>query len=1537
MRRGAFRPVAMPGVDASRPSVDDVAAAFMNAKSGPDLPVFLVPSPSWVISMGSVCRRDECRFVGLRLNGLRSFLVAALIGGSVVGIWQIPGWQGAMHGGHARGVAGAADTPAVAVAAPDAASSDTAKPAGWLTVSPGDKFVIIGNTLAERMQHDGYFETALQSRFPDHRLTVRNLGWSADEIDLRPRSANFDDHGHRLVDHAPNVVLAMFGLNESFAGPSGLESFRTRFEKFLTGTRDQLDPSAQLVICSPIPHENLGQAELPDGSATNANVRLYMEAMKSASDAAGVRFVDLFSPLQAAMAASTRPLTINGIHLNRRGNEVLGRVLDVSLFGPKPKSAPIDSAAVRAAVVEKNRQFFFDYRAVNGYYIYGGRKNPYGVVNFPEEFAKLRKMIAVRDQRIWDIAQGKPVPDEIDDSSTGELSPIESNYSADIVYLSPEESLQKFKLTDGFEIELVVSELDFPEMVNPVALDIDARGRLWVTTNPSYPQYLPGTPPDDKVLIYEDTNGDGRADKQTVFADKLHLPIGIALGDGGAYVSQQPDLMFLKDTNGDGICDTRERVLHGFDSADSHHALSAFVFGPDGALYFQEGTFHFSQVETPRGPQRVRDAAVFRYEPRTAKFEIFVSYNFANPWGHCFDRWGQNFVADASPGSNYFAAPFSGDVIYPHKHRQMQQFLVKQWRPTAACLIVGNRHFPETLQGNYLINNTIGFLGTLNYRMTDEGSGFKGSPVEPLVSSSDTNYRPIDMKFGPDGALYIVDWFNPLIGHMQHNLRDPNRDKQHGRIWRVRHKDQPLAEIPEIEGAPLDHLVSLLEQYDNTIRHLARMELRTRDTAEVVAAIDAWLARQEGDSEATEHRRLEALWVMQQHDRVRPELLRQVLDSQDYRARAAATRVLSYWRDRIPEATEWLVALAGDEAARVRLEAVRAASFYLDADEGRRVVAMALEHPLDDYLNYVINETNTTLDRRGPSRATGDDRLILQVVSGEVADSQIVSQVRAALAGANATQLGQLADAVLRGEYSDGNRATAITDLVVAAQSKRLQSTFDVDTAVRRLEDARRRGRADVIVGIARLAGAWEIKELIFPLRDAARDPATPGEAVDAALAAIVRFNTPSAGDTRGQFLRDDLSPELRLRFAGAVAPVSVPQATRALAMAIESGIGSRQADPLVQATRAILADANGLRQLTSALQPIDPDADTAKLLLRALFAAEVRIGPLVERLSEIAGIGGPSEPLTPEQRQAMVRRIETEGDPAQGQWVYRRQELNCIQCHAISNAGGNVGPDLSGIGVNSPTEYLLESILEPSAAIKEAYLTRQVLTADGIVLRGVQVDRDDRRLILRDENGREIVVPIDDIEDESEGKSLMPEGQHHLLTEDELIDLVAFLAALGKPGEYAVQTRPTINRVDTLAEAPVDFAWDRRPGELVKALDELPVTAWQPAYALINGVLPAESLSAAARQSDRSAPLVLRGHVDIGVAGPLAVKVIGPQRVRLILGDREVEPGAVSDWPVGRQAVQVIVPAGEAVESVLIEVVKPAGSTAQFTIVGGS
>lgn len=837
-----------------------------------------------------------------------------------------------------------------------------------LTPKKGDHVVLIGNTLAERLQYSNNWETLLHSRFPQEELVVRNLGWSADELTLRPRSQAFDDHGHKLTDHKPDILIAFFGFNESFAGPAGLKKFEADLEKQINEwktTKYNGKTAPQVALVSPIAHENLGDPNLPDGTANNKNIALYTEAMRKLAAKHEIVFVDLFTPSQKLYAEGKQKLTFNGVHLTAAGEKAIAPALDEGLFGPRPADAGkgVDLAALKAEIDEKNWQFFMDHRAVNGFYIYGGRKNPFGTVNFPREFAKLRKMIANRDARIWAVAQGKKVPAEIDDSNTGNLEAIPTNFKGKIEVKKPEESLKDFKLPAGYEINLFASEVEFPELQNPVQFAFDNRGRLWVATMPSYPMYYPGIKPNDRILILEDTNGDGKADKKTVFAEGLHVPTGIALGNGGCYVAQQPNLVFLKDTDGDDKADYREIIAHGFDSADSHHSISAFRWGPGGDLYFMEGTFHHTQIETPYGPTRLKNAGVFRHEPLRHRTDVFVSYGFANPWGICWDKWGQTFLADASGGANYFATAFSGDVDYPTKHPGMQQFLTKQWRPTCGCQTVSSRNFPDEVQGDYLLNNCIGFLGTLQYRFKDKGSGFEATPVEPLLQSKDPNFRPVDLRFGPDGALYICDWFNPLVGHMQHSLRDPNRDKSHGRIWRVTYKDRPLVKTPKIEGATIPALLDCLKEYEEYTREHAKQELRTRNPKEVETALVEWVKKLDPKDKEHGHHLLEALWVRQYIERVNEAFLKQLLRHTDPKVRAAATRVLCYWRDRVAKPLDLLKAQAQDDHPRVRLEAIRALSFF-DSPEALEIAVETLTLPQDYYLEYTLKETMKTLDAR---------------------------------------------------------------------------------------------------------------------------------------------------------------------------------------------------------------------------------------------------------------------------------------------------------------------------------------------------------------------------------------------------------------------------------------------------------------------------------------------------------------------------------------------------------------------------------------------
>ncbi len=871
-----------------------------------------------------------------------------------------------------------------------------------LALQRGDHLCLVGNAFGERMQHHNYWETLLHKRFADKELVVRNLCFPGDEPFTRIRSKNFGSPDSHLRHSGATVVLYFFGFNESFSGKQALAAFGEDMRKLVEQTKAQ-DYSGhgapRIVLISPIAFEDTGDANLPDGKAENQRLEETTDALARVAKVTGVGFVDLYRPTKQLFENSDQRLTLNGAHLNDAGYQALAPILMRGLFGADDDAKTRGGLeSLKAEIDDKNFHWWHRYRAVNGFSIYGdrGKAGSDGTYNNTDVMERERlildEMTANRDRRIWAIARGESVSAEVDDSNTTPFIQPRTNVGGandknrkagklgSLDYLTAEEQKELFELADGYEIQLVASEEQFPELANPVALDFDNQGRLWVSTMASYPHWQPKTPLDDKLLIFEDHDQDGRADECKVFAGGLHQPTGFEIGRGGVYVAQQPDILFLQDTDGDDREDVRTRKLVGFDSADSHHGISAFTWGPGGNLYFNEGTFKFSQVESPYGLTRLHEAGIWRYDPRTEKFGVHVSMAFSNPWGHVFDRWGQDFIADASPGFSYWAAPISGHIEYPLKHPGGSQhkrlaretggdpdyrfptFYPKRTRPSAGCELVSSRHFPPEVQGNFLLTNCIGDRSVLNHQVSEDGSGFIGKEVPAIVSCKDGNFRPVDLQFGPDGALYIVDWHNALIGHLQHNLRDPNRDHSHGRIWRVTYPGRPLIDPPKIAGEPIAALLELLKEPEDRTRYCVRRELAERDADQVTEATQKWTTSLDTNDPDFEHHLLEALWVFQTQNVVEQDLLKRLLAAKDHRARAAATRVLSFWLDRVDSPLELLKQRVNDPHARVRLEAVRALSF-MSGDEAIEVALDVLNQDMDDYLQYTLDETMRVLEQ----------------------------------------------------------------------------------------------------------------------------------------------------------------------------------------------------------------------------------------------------------------------------------------------------------------------------------------------------------------------------------------------------------------------------------------------------------------------------------------------------------------------------------------------------------------------------------------------
>ncbi len=899
-----------------------------------------------------------------------------------------------------------------------AISSASAAP---LELKKGDHICIIGNTLADRTQHDGWLETYIQARFPKHELVFRNLGFSGDEITTRLRSQWFGSPDEWLAGNAPcpnpkglvtrigvrdnrfeltntraDVIFAFFGYNESWAGEAGLPQFKKDLDAWIKHTLSQKyngKSAPKLVFFSSIAFEDLQTPNLPDGREINKRLEMYTKAMAEAAKANDVPFVDLFK--HTSEAHKQHPLTINGIHATEYGNKLIAGYSDYALFGQAPKHDVKELERLRQAVLDKNFYWHNRYRVMDGFNVYGGRafeKYADKQSNYEDQQRELEIFdvkTSNRDKRIWAVAQGGEL--KVDDSNCPPLIPVKSNRPEFLPqngfkFPDGEEAIKQMTIAKGLKVQLFASEKEFPDLLNkPVQMQFDAKGRLWVAVWPSYPRWRPTEERNDKIVIFEDTDGDGKADKCTVFADKLNCPTGFDFWNGGVLVAQAPDLLFLKDTDGDGKADVRQRVIHGLDSADSHHTSNSFVFDPGGSVYFQEGTFHHTQVEDPYGPpKRCANGGVFRYEPRTQKFEVYVSTGFANPHGHVFDRWGQDIVVDGTGAQPYHAVMFSGRINFPDKHPKPPQVYQQRARPCPGMEFLSSKHFPDDWQGNLLVADVIQFKGILRYKIEDKDASFVGIEQEPLLSSKEPTFRPSDLKVAPDGSLYFLDWSNPIIGHLQHAIRDPARDRTHGRIYRVTYEGRELVKPAKIDGEPIDKLLELLKDPTERVRYRVRMELTGRKTEDVIAAAAKWikgLQEDAKDDRNIEHHLLEALWLHQSHNVVNKELLLTLLTAKDFRARAAAVRVLTYWRDRVPEALELLKQAAADTHPRVRMQAIWGASFFT-APEAIEIPIIAMDLPTDIYIDFTQKETMRVLKPQYDAAIARGDKVPFTTSSG---------------------------------------------------------------------------------------------------------------------------------------------------------------------------------------------------------------------------------------------------------------------------------------------------------------------------------------------------------------------------------------------------------------------------------------------------------------------------------------------------------------------------------------------------------------------------
>ncbi|MBA3314623.1 MAG: c-type cytochrome [Planctomycetaceae bacterium] len=558
------------------------------------------------------------------------------------------------------------------------------------------------------------------------------------------------------------------------------------------------------------------------------------------------------------------------------------------------------------------------------------------------------------------------------------------------------------------------------------------------------------------------------------------------------------------------------------------------------------------------------------------------------------------------------------------------------------------------------------------------------------------------------------------------------------------------------------------------------------------------------------------------------------------------------------------------------------------------------------------------------------DALMRLLKGGKLPPERLPAVIEMVSKRGDATELGYFFEQLTNENGWTGDVAAAALDgLVEAAENRKLKPEGDL-SKIATLFDAKQ--PAAVRNQAIHLAGLWRAPELAEPLQVIAKAEKTAPETRSATLVALANFGEDGRKTIESLAASGD-SSEVRAAAISALAGLDLAAAAKYAAQALAAAKPKEDPSALLG---AFLTRQGGPDSLAAALADVTLSPESAKAALRSMYAVGRSDGSLSAALGKAAGIAMEDKPLTPEEVSKLVAAVQSEGDVERGELVFRRRDLSCLNCHAVSGAGGNIGPDLSAIGPSNPLDYLVASILDPDAAVKEHFATQIVITSDGLVVTGIVADENDARLILRTAEGTDRSIPKADIEEREKGGSLMPKGLVKFMTRQEFVDLVRFLAELGKPGTpYAVRSQPIVQRWRLLVDPPASFE-DSLPDEATFR-DELPPIAasdWQPLYSRVDGNLPLSDITAG---EDR--PRYLLAEIDVRSSGAVGLKFDDAGGLDVWVNGDHIDTLSrqlATEFPEGRQTIVVRVDPEMRTAPLKVELFRPEGSSAVAVPAGG-
>ena len=1250
---------------------------------------------------------------------------------------------------------------------------------GGFSSITNEVIVFIGpeNTVIE--QRTGWIETALASGFRERQPRFRHMGWEGDTVYRQNRMMNWGSWQENLDAVGATTVVVWFGQMEALDNTRTPADFAAAYSTLLEQFARR---TPRIVVVAPPPFEQPADSRVPDNRSRNGIVKQHADAARKIANDKGYVFVDLFS-LLARRLPGTGLLTRDGIHFTSEGMfEVSGQIArELGVPGPSP-----GATALREAIVEKNRIWFNTWRPMNWAFAYGDRTTqPFaqagsGGTPFVEELARHRTLVAHGDDTVQAIASGRPVPAPLP------AEPSRANPPA----ISPAEEKSRFQVRDGFSVNLFADET--LGVVRPLQIRWDERGRLWVVCAPSYPQLQPGERADDFILMLEDTDGDGRADKATRVAEGLTMPMGMEFGDGGIYVCENTQLIHLRDRDGDGKFEDRRVVLSGFGTGDTHQNINSVRWGADGCLWFTQGYHIWSYVETPHGIVELNRSGLWRLNPRTLKLDSFLNESTAglNAWGVIFDDFGQVFHASGADVAVWHTTPALVPTLNP---LSLGAGLAISRGKSMEPEFLGSSHLPDDLRGVLL--KSVYFTSQVSlYRLRDDGAGFASEDLGDLLASTGNEFRPTETRVGPDGAIYVCDWLNPVIGHYQASYRDPRRDRSHGRIWRMTANDRTLSTRPALEKMNATQLMEQLNSSERWVRDQAKFALYRKPKSEVIPAADALIPKERsGHQPAMERRLYELSGVFAAHEEARPAIIEQLLGSEDFRWRAWGAHLTGVWAEKLRDPLTFLTKAVADDHPRVRLEAVVACSWVPDA-AAVKIATLAMERPMDASINYALTQC---IHAQAP-------RWLPALTSGQLDfGSRLQGLARMLTTVGDAGVVDRVRDLLKSGRFSGPARDTLLGVLVESGGPKDAEfaiglapdSSFVLDALV--IVVSRKR---DVGYGfslpklltspyeVGRIAGCriaaaleQDFGQLARIQALAASTSARPLERA-AAISAIARIKGRESLDELKPFI-DSTDVVIRTAALATLAPFDSAAVAARCVKLLESATTEAEAGILLQ---PLLNLKDGAAVLAAALNGASLSTTPAKLALQWLAKAGRDDRALVDGLRSAAGIAGARNDYSIDLVHRLVADAKSRGDAGRGAVILRRPDLACLGCHRVGNEGGVTGglplaPDLGSIGRAMTPEMIVESVLWPKRQVKEGFLLTKLTTRDGREVQGYKSTETTAELKIRVFDGTELVVRKTDISARNDVGTLMPDGLTDPLSPEERNDLLRCLFELGR------------------------------------------------------------------------------------------------------------------------------------------------------------